>query len=176
MLLRIASMLRVTRRIEACPFSLLVILGGAIRLSRPSHGPSTTPSYGGRFYPVCRFSKAECAAYVPEKAKEGHKGRLRERHHGDLWTKRAKRDEARKLVLPGTWTFLGADLPINERWKFTPVPKRKAKLVPPVFKGCLVHFQRWKPDRHYYFGAWEQYRFVRWTRTPRPSMPICAIF
>jgi hypothetical protein len=127
-------------------------------------------------YPVCRFSKAECAAYVPEKAKEGHKGRLRERHHGDLWTKRAKRDEARKLVLPGTWTFLGADLPINERWKFTPVPKRKAKLVPPVFKGCLVHFQRWKPDRHYYFGAWEQYRFVRWTRTPRPSMPICAIF
>jgi hypothetical protein len=145
-------------------------------------------------HPVTRFTKAQCAAYVPEVAKQGHYGRLRERDHGDLKTKRCRRDEARKLVLPGTWTFLGADRPWRERWQFTEAPRRKGRPVPPSFKGEWKRLHNlppwrgpakiyrikgkvvgparfdWKPDRQYCFEAWEQRRFVRWTRTPRPSM------
>ena len=86
-------------------------------------------------YPVRRFSKAQCAAYVPEKAKEGHKGRLKEIIKEGKRRKTIKRDEARKLVLPGTWTFLGADRHYSERWSFTEKPRRKARPVPPTFKG-----------------------------------------
>ena len=107
----------------------------------------------------------------------------------------AGRVEASKLVLPGTWTFLGADRHYSERWSFTEKPRRKARPVPLTFKGEWdrlltlpawrgpariyrikgevvgfrpVHFN-WKPARQHYFGAWEQSRYVRRTRTPRPS-------
>ena len=77
-------------------------------------------------YPVLRYTKAECAACVPEKAKEGNRGRLTEKARKDKRSKRSRRDEARKLVLPGTWTFHGADKPYDERYTFTDAPKRKA--------------------------------------------------
>ena len=65
-------------------------------------------------------------------------------------------------------------------------PKRKARRVPPTFKvqfrnldhrlpawqikGKVVGASfNWKLDRQHYFGAWEQEKYVRWTRTPRPS-------
>ena len=276
----------------------------------------------GALYPVRRFTKAECAAYVPDKAKEGHKGRLKEKIGGKRWAfpkgmnhvqwtihakgttpdparyfktsygarstdgtlsrwpkfcgatqhpytgecryqnkewerwpessrvtyhdrleKNAKENKpllfvgvrpditelrhrravplvvgmtsdgaaltwsqsqtnhplighGSRLVLPGVWTFVGAERHYSERWKFTEAPKPKGRPVPPSFKGERKRVQnlparrgpariylikgkeegfrpahfRWKPDRQHYFGAWEQHRYVRWTRTPRPSM------
>jgi hypothetical protein len=136
----------------------------------------------GAVYPVTRFTKAQCAAYVPEKAKEGCKGRLKERIEKVKRMARPKRDEARKLVLPGTWVVLP-----NGRWELIEAPKRRDKPVPPSFKaewkrlhklpafrparvkgeveGASFH---WKPNCQHYFGGWEQHRFVRWTPTPRP--------
>ena len=97
--------------------------------------------------------------------------------------------EGKKLVLPGTWTLRPTG------WQFTETPKRKARPVPPTFrggwdrlhtlpawrgpariyrtKGKVVGFRpphfNWKPDRPHHFEAWEQNRYVRRTRAPRPS-------
>jgi hypothetical protein len=141
-------------------------------------------------YPVRRFTKAECGAYVPERAKVHWSKKEVDREGWQFRRKgkRARADEARKLVLPGTWTFHGADKPYYERHTFTEAPKRKARRVRlsfregwkpgrrqslPAWRGPAkgkvagTNFD-WKPDSQHYFGAWEQQRFVRWTPTPRP--------
>jgi hypothetical protein len=127
--------------------------------------------------------------------------------------------EGKKLVLPGTWTFVRCSHDQRPTgWQFTETPKRKARLVPSRFRSGCFHDRRhnlpawrggsvcrveavawpnrppegvwtartyriegkvrelgpasfdWKPDRQHYFGAWEQVRYVRRTRTPRSSM------
>jgi hypothetical protein len=62
------------------------------------------------------------------------------------------------------------------RVEFTPKPKRKDRRVPPVMDKYWHPSWRWKPDRQYYLDAWEQTRFVRWTRPPRPSMANLRAF
>jgi hypothetical protein len=150
-------------------------------------------------YPVRQFT--DCAAYVCEPAKEGNRDRLqakRDERPFRRQTKRPRRDEGCKLVLPGTWTFHGADKPYNERWTFTPAPKRRIKkaairLKPisprlhnlPAWRGremryiqgkkrnCWVYGPaqvQWKPAPYKHFGAWEQVRYVPRTRLPRPVM------
>jgi hypothetical protein len=68
----------------------------------------------------------------------------------------------------GTWTFLGHGRPYTDRWHFTPA-RRKPRRVRPSFKEGWRPDRRWKPDRDFYFGTWEQVRYVHWTRLPIPS-------
>ena len=49
-------------------------------------------------YPVRRFSKAQCAAYIPEKAKEGHRGRLKEKVRKCKRWSGSKRDSRRDVT------------------------------------------------------------------------------
>ena len=78
----------------------------------------TRSSHDWRFKPLGRLA---CRAHCPP---------IRARLKAP-----AGRSEACKLVIPGTWTFLGADRHYSERWKFTETPKRKARPVPLRFKG-----------------------------------------
>ncbi len=147
MLLRIASTLMVTRRVETCPFSLPVIPGGAIRLSRPFPGRSITPGKKRAIYPVRGLEGPMCCLH-PREGEGRRQGQTQRKIEKVRRRAKPKRDEARKLVLPGTWTFHGADKPYHERYTFTEAPKRKARRVRPSFR------EGWKPNRRQSLPAW----------------------
>jgi hypothetical protein len=140
-----------------------------------------------------QFTKAARAEYLCEKAKRGKRDDLQAQRDSRPFQrprKQPKRDEGRKLVLPGTWVFHGAGKPYNERWTFIPAPKRQGKKVPLSFNpGCFkkrptlrgldssnIRKQRHerqsfdcKPNHYQSFGAWEQEKHVQRTRLPRPE-------
>jgi hypothetical protein len=123
-------------------------------------------------YPVRQFTKAECATYVWAHWR-GHKVEvpfgIDLEPPQKLRRGRRKPLEARRLYA-GLWVYLGAGRPYTDRWKLIPYRKRKPRRVPPSFLGAGLVARGWKPDVIHYFGDWEQYRYVHWTRLPIPTM------
>jgi hypothetical protein len=92
-----------------------------------------------------------------------------ERHYSERWAFTSKKRRKARSVYPS----FKEGWKLDRRENLTPLPPIAVRSVNGLKRGEAMLMRparfNWKPDRQYYFGAWEQHRFVRRTRLPRAT-------